>query len=583
MRSPEPLRLAKAGLAVRHRGPSFVVLGHPPGAAYHVLPPAAVSPAPPRGVTDWTTDAPALPLGMSRAIEPMLVVATLAAAFGAHALNAFNYPRYELDEGTYMSSAWAILNGQITAYPYGYGHPPLGWLQIAGWTQLTGGFFTFGNALNSGRVLMLFYALGTAILTYLLAVRLTGRPALGLLAVALFAFSPLALMYERQVYLDNIGVFWLLLSLYLLIAGRSRLSRLVAAGLAFGLAVLSKEMFVIFLPLIVFGVWRFTSRYHHVFGLITFGYCVLGLIATFVLLAVLRGELLPYEWRLPWDHHPHLSLLDTWTQQVLRGQNEGRFTDSWYTWTHADPLLIGLALGAPLFNLLTKARQPGALLFALLALAYWGFLIRGGVVLSFYVITLLPLAAINCAIAAGTLLEWLRNPSPALTSAAALAVALIIVLVGTTKSEASFTEHPTSAQTQAMAWIRGHVAHDEVIAINSYLYMDLRQPGGTGVGDGASYPYAHVYWNLAFDPELHDQLLQDNWDRIDYLVADSEMLHDIRSVGGPMTLIDDAFKHAILRQEFRANENGQQLVISIYEVQHQVPSTEPAVSAAAPT
>ena len=113
--------------------------------------------------------------------------------------------------------------------------------------------------------------------------------------------------------------------------------------------------------------------------------------------------------------------------------------------------------------------------------------------------------------------------------------------------------------------------------------MDLREPGGAGVGDGATYPYAHVYWNMAYDPELHDGLLQNNWDRIDYIVADSEMLRDIDTAGGEMVVIDSALKHSVLRQEFRqddnetlkkgANSREQQIVISIYQVTHKMPSS----------
>lgn len=65
--------------------------------------------------------------------EAIFVVIALVGSFIAHAINMFNFPRYELDEGTYMSSAWAILHGQIAPYAYGYGHPPLAWIQIAGW------------------------------------------------------------------------------------------------------------------------------------------------------------------------------------------------------------------------------------------------------------------------------------------------------------------------------------------------------------------------------------------------------------------------------------------------------------------
>jgi 4-amino-4-deoxy-L-arabinose transferase-like glycosyltransferase len=524
--------------------------------------------------------APALPakaeaLRVPVWLEVALVVAGLCGAFAAHAINVFNFPRYELDEGTYMSSAWAILNGQVTAYPYGYGHPPVGWMQIAAWVQLTGGFFAFGNAINSGRVLMLLFALGSSCLVYLIAHRLSGRYSIGLLALVLFSFSPLSLVYQRQVYLDNIGVFWLLLSLYLIVAGKSRLIYIVAAGLSFGLALLSKEVFVVFLPVLIYAVWQQTSHYQKMFGLIIFAYSVVALGSVFVLMAILRGELLPYAWHLPWDHHPHLSMLDTLAHQAERSQSEGRFGDSWYTWTHADPLLIGLSIVATAFNLVTGLWKRNLLFLPLLAALYWAFILRGGVVLTFYIIVLLPLIALNAAVAANTIMSWARRlvPVELVGTLLILGIAVGIAANDLQYSTNEFTQHPTSAQTDAMVWVRNNVPRNAVVVINSYLYMDLRQPRGEGVGAGATYPYAHVYWNIAYDPELHDGLLQNNWDRIDYIVADSEMLHDITTVGGPMLLTDTALHHSLLRQEFRADDNDKQIVISIYQVIHRQPAT----------
>jgi 4-amino-4-deoxy-L-arabinose transferase-like glycosyltransferase len=502
-----------------------------------------------------------------------MVIAGLALSFAAHAINVFNYPRYELDEGTYMSSAWAILNGQVTAYPYGYGHPPWGWMQIAGWVQLIGGFFTFGNALNTGRALMLLYALGSAWLVYLIAHRMSGRRSVGLLAMVLFSFSPLSLVYQRQVYLDNIGVFWLLLSLFLILAGKSRLSFIVPAGLAFGLALLSKEVFVVFVPVMIFALWLHTTRYQHAFGLVTFTFTVVALGSAFVLMAILKGELFPYSWHLPWDHHAHLSLFDTFAQQAQRTQNEGRFTDSWYTWTHADALFVTLGVLGPLFNVIVGWRNLNQLFLGLAALTYWAFLLRGGVILSFYIIVLIPLVALNAALAVHTMMNWTRRLVRAELVCALLIVAIAagVVVNGVQHSGNAFTQHSTSAQTQSAIWVRNHVPRNAVVVINSYLFMDLRQPGGEGVGDGATFPYAHVYWNIAYDPELRSALLQDNWDRIDYIVADSEMLHDITTGGRPMSLIDTALQHSILRQEFRANDNDKQIVISIYQVMHKGP------------
>ena len=504
-------------------------------------------------------------------LEATIVFIGLMASFVAHAYNMFNFPRYELDEGTYMSSAWAILNGLITPYPYGYGHPPLAWIQIAGWVQLTGGFFTFGNALNSGRVLMLLFAVGCSLLVYLIVRRMGGSRSASLLAMIIFSLSPISLTYQRQVLLDNVGTFWLLLSLYFIVSSNSRLFFIVLGGISFGVALLSKEIFVLFLPVMIYGVWLHTTKFQRKFAMIAFSYTVIALGSTFILLAILKGELFPPGW-LPWDHTQHLSLLDTFLGQAQRTQSEGSFSGSWQAWTSADFILMAFSIVTVIFNLISGWWNRKHLFFALLAVSFWLLLVRGGVVLSFYIIPLIPLAAINAAIAIHTLLGWVSKlvRLELVRALLILAVVGVIVPYDLLHSQIVFTQHPTSAQTGAMVWIRNNVPHNDVIVINSYLYMDLREPGGEGVGDGPTYPYAHVYFNIAYDPELYTGLLQGNWDRIDYIVADSEMLNDIKTFGGPMLLIDTALQHSVLRAQFSADDHDSKLVISIYQVIHKI-------------
>jgi hypothetical protein len=63
--------------------------------------------------------------------EAIMVVIALMGILVAHAYNMFSFPRFELDEGTYMANAWAITQGMISPYPYGYGHPPVSCSQPA--------------------------------------------------------------------------------------------------------------------------------------------------------------------------------------------------------------------------------------------------------------------------------------------------------------------------------------------------------------------------------------------------------------------------------------------------------------------
>lgn len=531
-------------------------------------------------------------------LEAVIVVLGLVGTFVAHAYNMFNFPRYELDEGTYMSNAWAITQGLISPYPYGYGHPPLAWMQIAAWVKLTGGFFTFGNALNSGRVLMLLYAVGSALLVYLIVRRLSGSLSAALLALVIFSFSPLSITYQRQIFLDNVATFWLLLSIYWLAVSNSRMLYIVLAGIAFGFSVLSKEVYLVCLPVIIYAAWLHTTKFQRKFTLVSFIYAVIAICSFFVLMAILKGELFPYSWHLPWDTHPHLSLLDTFVGQVQRGEVGGSFNASWDIWLDNDRAFIICSLAAPLFNLLyglwnrkhlllslppfsflnrrlrIAAPVPDKhLLLSLLAISFWLVLVRGGQVLSFYIIPLIPLVALNTAVALNTILGWLgKLVRFDVVRALLLVIAIAAILPYDIKATGfRFYQHPTSAQEQALVWVRNHVPHNAFIVINSYLYLDLRVPGGQGIGDAAPFPHAEVYWNVAYDPELHQQALDNNPDRIDYIVADSEMLRDIQTYGGQMDIIKQAYENSIQRAEFRADDHDLQIVVGIYQVIHQNP------------
>jgi len=510
-------------------------------------------------------------------LEPFFVLVGLIITGIAHALNMFNFPRYELDEGTYMASASAILHGQLWPYAYGYGHPPVAWMQIAAWVELTGGFFTFGNALNSGRVLMLLYALGCSLLVYLIVRRFGASRSAGMLAMLLFALSPLSITYQRQVLLDNVATFWLLLSLYLLVVGNSRLKYIVFSALALGISFLSKEVFLLFMPGMVYAVRLYTTQFQRKFAVVAFTYTMIAVSSGFILLAVLKGELFPTGW-LPWDSSNHLSLIGTLIGQTQRTQAQGSFASSFSNWLYGDNVLIIGSTVATAFNLVLGWWNRKQLLLALLALSFWLLLVRGGVVLSFYLIPLIPLLAMNIAMMVHTLGNWLGKwvRFDFVRVVSMLCVIAAIVPYDLLHSGILFTQHPTSAQNEAITWVRQHVPHNDFLVINSYLYMDLREPGGAGVGDGAVYPYAHIYQNVASDPAIKNVLLANNWDRIDYIVADSEMLSDIRADKATFKIIDDALNSSVLRAEFRAKDHDTDLVIQVFEVRHKYP--HPVVS-----
>lgn len=509
-------------------------------------------------------------------LEIIIVMMGLTASFAAHAINMFYYPRYEEDEGTYVSAAWAITHGQIAPYPYGYGHPPLAWMQVAAWVKLTGGFFTFGNALNSSRVLMALYAVACSLLVYLIARRLGANLIACLLSLVIFSLSPLSITFQREVLLDNFATFWFLLALYLLVVGKSHLFYTVSAGISFGFALLSKEVLIVLFPALIYVAWLCTARFQRTFALVAFIYAVVAVGSTFVLMAILKGELFPYSWHLPWDHHQHLSLIETYIGQVKRGQNEGSIKQSWDVWTRGDPLLMLFSIAAPIFNLIAGWWNRRHLFLSFLALSFWALLVRGGVIFAFYLIPLIPLIALNAALALNTLIHWvsqlIRFEWVGMVLIFGLLVAIIPYEMQHDLSPYNlFTLRPSLVQNDALIWIRAHAPRRAVIAIDPDLYVDLHEQGGAGGGDGTIYPYAHVYWNIALDPEVQDTLLKGNWDRIDYIVGGEEMLRNIKTYGGGMDLLKTALEHSVLRVEFKGDDYE---YIQIYQVIHKIPPPE---------
>ena len=225
-------------------------------------------------------------------LEGLVVVLILGALLAFQALNVFHAP-YTSDEGTLMANALAILQGKITPYIYDYSQPPLGWIQIAGWARLTGGIASFGNAINSGRVLMLILAIASSLLLYLITRRLSGSRSAALLGMILYTLSPLSLLYRDQVLLYNIGTFWLLLSLWLVTNGKSRLATFALAAAALGIAILSDGLFLIFLPVMLYAVSLYATSFQRKFSLVAFVYITLAISSVYVLLALLRSEFLP--------------------------------------------------------------------------------------------------------------------------------------------------------------------------------------------------------------------------------------------------------------------------------------------------
>lgn len=515
----------------------------------------------------------------ARLCEVAAVIVVLSAGVAIHAYNAFNYPRYQGDEGVYMSAAWSVTHGSLFPYTYSYGHPPLAWALIAAWCELTGGFFTFGTAINTGRVFVLAVYLLSGLFVYLIARRLAGNAWTALLATVLFSFSALSVYYQREVLLDNFAIFWALVACYLQVASESRLRYVTGSAFAYGIGVLSKETMIVLLPVFLYGTWLHSSRFQRRYLLIIFGYLSAALVSTFILLATLKNELFPTGTLLG-GTSPHISMITTFLLQAGRGTSEGSFGEQWGFWKDADALLMvagAASIGGNFLLSWLKPRKPGLRVVALLPVIYLMFLARGGVTFAYYVIPLLPLLALNLALCGYGLISlaasarWWRRLNlwrwvipPVMIAAIALILPYDLHM-----NRTNLTANETAPQVAAMQWMGEHVPRSAMIIASHYDWLDMRSEDGLGSTSGAPFAHVEMYWTVATDPAIGTGVFHDDWNTVDYIMADSDMLIDADSFH--MTLLLDALNHAVPIKKFQ----NKLFWVTIYEVQHRG-STDPS-------
>ncbi|MED7828938.1 phospholipid carrier-dependent glycosyltransferase, partial [Streptomyces chiangmaiensis] len=147
--------------------------------------------------------------------------------------NITRFPTFSDDEGTYLAQAWSVQQGRgLAHYTYWYDHPPVGWIQIALITWPASLIDQDAMTVVTMRYAMLLVSGMSAVLLYVLARRL-GLPrwAAGL-GMALFGLSPLAVVLQREIFLDNIAVMWMLLAFCLAASPSHHLWHHFGAGLA---------------------------------------------------------------------------------------------------------------------------------------------------------------------------------------------------------------------------------------------------------------------------------------------------------------------------------------------------------------
>jgi 4-amino-4-deoxy-L-arabinose transferase-like glycosyltransferase len=477
------------------------------------------------------------PLGRLGAVA---LAFALLSGLVTHGYHLFDYPLYNTDEGIYVERAWAVIaEDRLSPQTYYYDHAPGGWLLVAIWEFLVPGHFaTFGNPINSGRLLMLLLHVANVYLLFDIARRLSGGLLAPMIATFFFNFSPLAIYYQRMVLLDNIMVFWVLLSIYLLLRPRSLLFTGLWSGLAFGISVVSKENAIFFGPTIFYLLSRIVrgdpSRR---FAMTLWLFATSAPVAAYFLYATLKGELFPPQMSFNLAHQPegHVSLLYELWYQVNRNQGT-LFSHGSYLYTMWLPKDRFLVVGGAVAMLVClylgfhdRERNLNLLVAGTLAFEIAFYLARGSVILDFYVIPLIPLFALCIALVADRALKALpaRTASFAVAVVPAFAAALLLLpsggyllthgQTGQVQTNDVYYLPQTYLQQEQIGWIREHVPSTATIIIDDSIWVALHE-------GPPSYPYAESHYDAASDPPIRNKIFGGGkWQDVDYIALANGM------------------------------------------------------------
>lgn len=498
------------------------------------------------------------------------LLSSLVSGALTHGYHLFEYPLYITDEGIYMEQAWAVLReARLAPYTYFYDHAPTGWLVISGWVSLLPfQFQTFGNAINTGRALMLIIHIISIFLLFHVTYRLARRLSAAVIACFFFNFSPLAVYYQRQVLLDNLMVFWMLLSLYLLTRNDGRLVTLLLSGAAFGLSVTTKENAIFFAPVMGYFLYsQVRKQLNYRFALMLWAYASCSVISFYFLYAASNSELLPSHLDFNLNSPPkgHVSLLYTIWWQLHRGQGSIFDAHSLFwrfglgIWIPRDKLILALGNLALICNVMiglcSRSRQRGYIIASLLAASYTLYLIRGSQMLEFYIVPLIPFLAMNLGLLAAILLEPLARLRPGVLSLSlqGIAIAMLWAMLlspaggyflvhnefGKLVPHDLYKLSVTPLQNAQIAYIRQHIPPTARMIIDDDMWVQLHELA-------PAYKWAHSHWKAAADPDVRDKVFHKNWRNIDYIVMSTQMIQamELNNGSGSEDYILEALHHS---------------------------------------
>lgn len=514
---------------------------------------------------------------VSQRRELLFLLVLLCISALAHGFNMFNFPYYENDEGVYLSQAWSLLKeSRLAPYTYWYDHAPMGWIITSFWTSLTGGLHTFGFSLNTGRVFMLVIHVLSTYLVFRITKVMTSSLAAAGIASLLFSLSPLGIYFHRRLLLDNIMIFLVLWSFYLLIDSKNRIHKYILSAVIFGLAVLTKENAVFFIPAFVYTIYFGGHKAHRKVMTLKWILIVGFIVSFYFLYALLKAEFFPSGSSFGNDQ-PHVSLLETLAYQASRDGGsvlEPATSSFWKNvrlWLLQDYFLVVGGVIATIVLLIIAIAKKKHLYIGLCgtSIFFWWFLARGGIVIEFYVVPLIPLFGIIISILMYEASHLFKSTYLKGIYFFVLYIAVLsfyfkygrvsMAFGQNNTGHGIYTSKQTLGQLNAVGWIQKNIPSDAMLIIDNYSFLDLRFPRNK---QGRAHNKAHWYWKVNHDKEVRDDVLHNSAENIDYIAVTPQMRGDLEM--GVSGLVTEALGTSIIIKSFNTDGWGVEIWATRY-------------------
>lgn len=422
--------------------------------------------------------------------EQLALTALVILATSVSVWNLNGAPAYQEDEGTYTSQAFSVLEGRLAPYTYWYDHPPLGWIQLGAlaWIPHALGVGD-GTIIGSTRYVIPVFFIFTTIMIFKISRRVGLQLPLAVVTVVIFILSPLSLVLGRQIYLDNIGVPWLLLAFYLALSRKRALWHHIGAGIFFAVSVLSKETLAIFGPallLVLLNRPAWSNRIFSVVGFLSFGGMMLLI---YPLLALLRSELL--------DGEGHVSLQSALSYQFLERSGSGSIFEAGSSraellegWFYFDQYLIVAGVVGAVLCLFRRNLQW---IFVAVASFATPVIAGQGYLPAMYVLGVLPF--LSLAVGGGlsvlwglTLEKWVKRRGTAGRTVGRTVASLVIcsgllfmsIPQWFEQDRVLLTSQQNTDWRQALQWTKDNVSRDDVVLAPYSMWQDLKSSGWPG-------------------------------------------------------------------------------------------------------